>query len=191
MKKYMLAIPLASIVIPFICIAISIYLSPWFNIFNNALSDLGHAVNSGVSPIFNFGLSSGGALIIVTATTIMLRYSRALAVSLTLTGYTLILVAVFDEIYNRYGRLHFWVSVAFFVSLAISLIIYSITTPRKIKKIISSTLLVIAVISWILHLFYKIPRGAAIPELISIFTVIPFYIDTTLKTLKSLSTSSK
>ncbi|MEM1646390.1 MAG: DUF998 domain-containing protein [Nitrososphaerota archaeon] len=184
MRKHLLAVPLASIIIPFICIAVSIAMSPWFNIVNNALSDLGHAINSSISPIFNFGLSLGGALIIITSTTIILKYSKALAISLTVTGYTLILVAVFDEIYNRYGRLHFWVSVTFFISLAVSLIVYSMVTPNKIKKILSLILLIIAVVSWILHLFYKIPRGAAIPELISIFIVLPFYIDTTLKSLK-------
>ncbi|MEM1526465.1 MAG: DUF998 domain-containing protein [Ignisphaera sp.] len=184
MKKYLLAVPLASIVIPLICIAISATLSPWFNIVNNALSDLGHAINSNVSPIFNFGLSLGGSLIIIVATTIILRYSKALTISLTLNGYTLILVAVFDEVYNKYGRLHFWVSVAFFISLAISLIVYSIITPNKIKKIVPLILLTITITSWILHLFYKIPRGAAIPELISIFAVAPFYIDATLKSIK-------
>lgn len=189
MKKHLLAIPLASIVAPFVCIAISIALSPWFNIVDNALSDLGHAINSNVSPVFNFGLSLGGALVIVTATMIITRCSKALATSLTLTGYTLILVAVFDEVYDRYGGLHFWASAAFFISLAISLIVYSITTPNKTMRTTSTILLIAALTSWILHLLYKIPRGAAIPELISIFVIIPFYIDTVLKSLGNLCSS--
>lgn len=185
MGRYEVLIPLASVVIPLICIIISIILSPWFNIFNNALSDLGHAVNSAVSPIFNFGLSSGGVLIITTATTIIPRFSKALATSLTLNGYTLILVAVFDEIYNIYGKLHFWVSIAFFISLAISLIIYSIVVQGMVKKALSLTMLMICTTSWILHIFYRIPPGAAIPELISVFIVIPFYIDAVLKSLRT------
>ncbi|MCK4483018.1 hypothetical protein KAU55_07295, partial [Candidatus Bathyarchaeota archaeon] len=41
-------------------IGVSIALSPWFSWETNALSDLGHAVNSGVAPIFNFGLLLSG-----------------------------------------------------------------------------------------------------------------------------------
>ncbi|MEL9940570.1 MAG: DUF998 domain-containing protein [Ignisphaera sp.] len=184
MKSCLLAIPLASIAIPLICIAISIALSPWFNITSNALSDLGHAINSKVSPIFNFGLSLGGTLIIVTAVTIIIRAGKPMAISTSVTGYTLILVAVFDEVYNRYGKLHFWVSVAFFLSLATSLVIYSLITSNKIKRIMPLALLAVGVALWILHLFYKIPPGAAIPELISIFIIIPFYIDIVIKALK-------
>lgn len=89
MRNNILLIPLASIAIPLICIAISIALSPWFSITGNALSDLGHAINSKASPIFNFGLSLGGTLIIVTAITIIIRTSKALAISMSVTGYTL------------------------------------------------------------------------------------------------------
>ncbi|MEM2707195.1 MAG: hypothetical protein QW288_06765, partial [Ignisphaera sp.] len=68
MKKLMsLMLILSSIFVPLICIAISIWLSPWFNILDNALSDLGHATRSSVAPIFNFGLSLGGFLIALSS----------------------------------------------------------------------------------------------------------------------------
>ena len=38
---------------------------PWFNWGSNALSDLGHSVNSDVSYIFNLGLLLGGFFLIV------------------------------------------------------------------------------------------------------------------------------
>jgi hypothetical membrane protein len=184
LSKYLVSLPIASIAIPLICIAISISLSPWFNIINNALSDLGHATESSVAPIFNFGLSLGGSLIIITATIIIARMSKAMAVSMTLTGYGLILVAIFDEVYNRFDRLHFWVSTIFFIFMSLSMIIYIIITRNNIKRVSAVILLIIGFISWILHLYYNIPPGAAIPELISIFILIPYYIDIVLRSLK-------
>jgi len=183
LRKLMLVIPIASVVTPLLCIAIAVALSPWFNIVSNALSDLGHATRSSAAPIFNFGLSLGGVLIIVTAIVLIARVSRALAIAMWLAGCTLILVAVFDE---AYGRLHFWVSAAFFFTLAVALVIYSITTKIFVKRVLALALLAVAIASWALHLCYKTPPGAAIPELISILITIPFYIETALKSLGKL-----
>ncbi|MEM0005296.1 MAG: DUF998 domain-containing protein [Ignisphaera sp.] len=173
-----ITIPLLSIAIPLLCISISIYLSPWFNLFDNALSDLGHATRSSVAPIFNFGLSLGGFLIALTAITIFSKIHRSLAYLGTLCSYTLILIAVFDEIYRS---LHYWVSVAFFLSLGALLIDYVVIMKNIARKISATIALAIAIISWILHLVYGLPRGAAIPELISIFCAAPFYIDIALQ----------
>lgn len=82
----------------------------------------------------------------------------------------MILVAVFDEVYQN---LHFTVSVAFFLSLAFMLLIYT----YLYRNPLSLLALTLGLLSWMLHLYYRIPRGAAIPELISIAVVIPFYID--------------
>jgi hypothetical protein len=63
MKKYigkMFILSLFSITIPLLFIVISAYLSGWFDLYNNALSDLGHSTESNVAAIFNFGLSLGG-----------------------------------------------------------------------------------------------------------------------------------
>jgi hypothetical membrane protein len=179
--RAVLAIPIVSIAVPLLCILIAIVLSPWFNIVNNALSDLGHATRSFAAPVFNFGLSLGGALIIVTAVVLIARVSKALATVMWLAGYALILVAVFDEVY---GRLHFWVSIAFFISLALALIIYSIIMKSVARKILALVLLIVAAVSWILHLYYGIPPGAAVPELISIFIAIPFYMDAALQSTR-------
>lgn len=176
-----ITIPLLSIAIPFLCISISIYLSPWFNLFDNALSDLGHATRSSVAPIFNFGLSLGGFLIALTAMMVF-KVHKSLAYLGILCGYTLILIAVFDEIYRS---LHYWVSVAFFLSLGALLIDYIVIVKSIAKKISATIALAIATASWVLHLAYRVPRGAAIPELLSIFCVIPFYIDIVLQYISS------
>lgn len=183
MKKSMcFTLILSSIFVPLICIAISIWLSPWFNILDNALSDLGHATRSSVAPIFNFGLSLGGFLIALSSLLVISKLYRSIAYLTTLCGYALILVAVFDEIY---GVVHYWVSVAFFLTLGFLLINYTVLMKSIIKKISASIALIIAVTSWILHIVYRVPRGAAIPELISIFCVIPFYIDVSIQYIKS------
>jgi hypothetical membrane protein len=96
----------------------------------------------------------------------------------------LILVAVFDEVYNRFGRLHFWVSTIFFIFMSLSMIIYIIITRNNIKRVSAVILLITGFISWVLHLYYNIPPDAAIPELVSIFILIPYYIDIVLRSLK-------
>ena len=81
----------------------------------------------------------------------------------------MILVAVFDEVYKG---LHFTVSVVFFLSLALFLIAYAV----YFKSYLPLPALGIFISAWILHLAYKVPKGAAIPELVSVFATIPFYI---------------
>jgi len=83
MKKSLLALPISSLAVPLIMIAVSIALSPWFNIVKNALSDLGHATRSSVAPLFNLGLSLGGALTILTAAILITRVSKALLISMS------------------------------------------------------------------------------------------------------------
>ncbi|MBC7095155.1 DUF998 domain-containing protein [Thermococcus sp.] len=169
-KTPCLSLAYLSVAVPLISIAIATLLSDWFSITNNALSDLGHATKSPVAPIFNFGLSLGGALIIYTSTLCIYKISKAFSVVGFLVGFTLILVAVFDEVYRG---LHFAVSVAFFLSLAVFLIAYGI----YFKSYLPLPALAVAVVAWVIHFAYDVPKGVAIPELISVFATIPFYLD--------------
>lgn len=171
-------IAIASLLMPLIFIGTSIVLSNWFNIYRNALSDLGHATRSSVAPIFNFGLSVGGVLIVIIGTKYLFNVSKALGIGSILSGYSLILVSVFDEVY---GRLHFWVSVLFFITLAILLTIYIAISRELLRRLAALVALIAAIFSWIIHLVYRQPVGAAIPELISIAAITPFYIDITFK----------
>lgn len=169
-RHTVLWLSILSISIPLTSITISIALSSWFSIMDNALSDLGHATRSPVAPIFNFGLSLGGLLVSIVSASYLGKAHRILSVGGVLVGYTLILVAVFDEVYRN---LHFTVSVAFFLSIALMLSIYAYIY-KNLPAILALSL---GLTAWILHLAYRIPRGAAIPELISVIVVIPFYLD--------------
>ena len=87
----------------YLCIAISIGMSPWFGWDRNALSDLGHSTRSSVAAIYNFGLSATGLLTILFAATAARRHAKWTSLSLVFTGFSLQLVGMFDEVY---GRLH-------------------------------------------------------------------------------------
>ncbi|ADM27168.1 Protein of unknown function DUF998 [Ignisphaera aggregans DSM 17230] len=169
-NRLCILVALSSFVIPLLFISIAIAMSDWFNIYDNALSDLGHATRSKVAPIFNIGLSLGAFLLTIFAINYVKDISRILMILLLLCAFLLNLVAVFDEVY---GKLHYWVSVAFFISLALLLAGYG----YFMKQIVLATIAIaIGVIAWYIHMVYRIPRGAAIPELISIFISIPFLI---------------
>ncbi len=160
-----------SVAIPLSLTCIAASLSPWFNLLNNALSDLGHAVRSDVAPIFNLGLVVGGLLVF----TVGLRsswISKIYNAVVMYSGFSLILVGVFDEVY---GLLHFIVSVMFFIGLAAFLVVITICEDLPIK-ITSLTLLAISTASWYIHYTYNMPRGAAVPELISVASFTPTYL---------------
>lgn len=169
---------LSSLLVPLLLICISIALSSWFNIYRNALSDLGHATRSSTAPIFNLGLSLGGVLVIVMGVRYFNAISRVLGVAAATSGYSLVLIAVFDEVY---GRLHFWVSVLFFITLAALLCIYIAISEGVLRRLSAATALILAISAWVIHLSYRQPPGAAIPELISIAAIAPFYIDIAFK----------
>ncbi|MCD6488839.1 MAG: DUF998 domain-containing protein [Desulfurococcales archaeon] len=169
-----------AVIVPLLFIAISIAISPWFDLVNNALSDLGHAVNSDAAPFFNFGLSTGGLLMVLTAVLIT-GVSWIYRSLIGIAGYFLMLIGVFDEVY---GRLHFYVSVLFFVTLLLLLIVYGYV-ERKPLPIAPA---VIGITSWYLHFTQDMPPGAAIPELISITIALPVYLE--ILCIKSKGTSS-
>ena len=156
---------------PIICILTSIALSPWFSIYNNALSDLGHVIRSNVAPIFNYGLSTGGFLIGLSS--VLARgLGRFMKASILATGYSLMLVGVFDESYNRFHDLHFKVSVLFFTMLIVMLLAYAI----EFKTIKSIPVAAALVIMWLLYFKHHLTPGAAVPESLSIALAVPFYL---------------
>ena len=170
---------IASVCLPLLMVFVSIALSPWFNIWYNALSDLGHAVNNDVAPIFNLGLVIGGYLVSVLSIKYMILYDKGRSVILAYAGFMLILIGVYDEIY---GRLHFIVSVLFFLGIIAYLFYISV----KEKTIIPGTIAILQIIMWYLHLFRDLPPGAAIPELIAVFSFAPFYYSDYVKLNKEL-----
>jgi len=170
MKK---EIVLLSIIIPLISILVAAVLSDWFNIVNNALSDLGHAKRSSVAPLFNAGLVLGGLLaytIAITSRDVRIHYN----ITLIYLTVMLIFIGVFDEVY---GGLHFAVSVAFFLGLLIFILMCILDKKLSLTvRVIGVLLITISLVVWALHFIAKTPSGAAIPELISILSWLPFYL---------------
>lgn len=168
------ALAASSAAIPLALIAVAALSSGWFNLLDNALSDLGHATRSGVAPLFNLGLSAGGFLMGLAGASCGCRRSRIMGATIAAAGYSLVLIAVFDEVY---GRLHFYVSSLFFLLVAVLLAEYAAFSRGALRRASALAALSIGVVAWVLHLAYGIPRGAAVPELISIAAALPFYLD--------------
>lgn len=161
--------------IPFILVSISV--SSWWNVVNNALSDLGHPSNSVGAIIFNLGLVLGGYLMAIQSVLIS-KYVKLLESSLiSMIGLSLILVGTINE---SFGYAHFVVSVILFTVLATyitySMIAYRI--PWLAAGLIISTLL------WYTHLTLNIPKGAALPELVSIIITYVTYITCTFQKVR-------
>jgi len=163
---------LASIIIPISCILIAWLLSGFFNPFENALSDLGHAVKSRVAPVFNGGLVFGG-LLAYSVVLVSKHVPGIYNVILAYAGISLMLIGVYDEVYRG---LHFAVSVMFFLGTMVFLATVSIREKSKVVRLLSATALIVEVITWVIYFMYRVPRGAAIPELVSVACFTPFYL---------------
>jgi len=170
--------------VAYVCIGISISLSPWFSWYSNALSDLGHAVHSSAAPIFNFGLLLAGFLIAVFTATSFWKHAKYTSPFLLLTAFALQLVAVFDEIY---GHLHGTVSVDFFVLLVLSCLVYA----AEKRSILVAASFVIGLGVWILYGAGFIQTGIAVPEIISVAAATSWVIFSSLKIYYKLNLATK
>jgi hypothetical membrane protein len=141
-------------------IAVSIVLSPWFSWGSNALSDLGHSVDSEVAPLFNFGLLLCGFLIILYSVTSFSKHAKYTSYVLVVAGLALQLVSTFDEVY---GSLHFLVSVLFFAALGFASLSYAVEK----RSVLAFAALVVGSVSWILYGLEIYSAGIAVPETIS------------------------
>ena len=112
-----------------------------------------------------------------------MRFSKVFSLLLIFTGTSLNLIAVFDEVY---GIIHFIVSVIFFISLLILISVYAYIFREYIPALLAIS---VGVVSWALYFIYRIPRGAAIPELISISITIPFYMRYVMRVCRDFNTS--
>jgi len=115
----------ASIAYPFI--AVSIALSPWFNLYDNALSDLGNMARNGTIALFyNSGLILTGSFATLFAIIVSVGHAswkyHSWTISLVATGISLSLIGLFPE---DAGRIHGLVSMLFFGLIAITMLIYS------------------------------------------------------------------
>jgi hypothetical membrane protein len=158
----------------YVSIGVSIALSPWFSWERDALSDLGHAVKSGVAPIFNFGLLITGFFLTIYAVKAMNKYARWTGYTLVISAFLLQLIAVFDEVY---GLLHWLVSVLFFVSLGVTSLVYAVES----KSYSASAAFTVGLISWVFYWTETYSSGIAVPETISSVAALLWIIPSALK----------
>jgi len=146
---------------------------PQFSWVNNALSDLG--VQSGATAwLFNSGLVVSGVLFAVFAAGLFrLVGKRAVgrvgAAILFLACVALILIGVFNE---NFRPTHYYVSVAFFVLMPISLLVLTVGFWLEGQRRLSALTLVVAVVAaavWILQFLFNYVANVAVPEFVSGF----------------------
>jgi len=161
----------------YISIAVSLVLSPWFSWETNALSDLGHAVNSDVAAIFNLGLLLAGFLLMIYASTVFKKHAKYSSYCLLVSTFLVQLLAVFNE---TYGSLHYVVAVPHFVMLSITSIAYTIEK----RSAFALVTFLIVMFSWLLYALNIFSIGIAVPETVSklvllwiMYSAIKIYID--------------
>ncbi|MEM3045576.1 MAG: DUF998 domain-containing protein [Candidatus Bathyarchaeia archaeon] len=157
----------AAVLVPAL-ILLAVQLSPWFSWTENALSDLG--VRGVAATIFNSALMIGGWLVVIFAfglgeTLRGSKLGRVGAFFLLLDGLSLFAVGLFPE---SAGLLHFYVSVAFFTLLPVSLLLIGAAPIAKRAEgrlgLYAVGVALFAVIVWLLPW-----RGKAIPEALASF----------------------
>lgn len=152
--------------VAYLFIAISILASPWFNFYNNALSDLGNAVSHGsTSWIFNLGLILSG--LFEASFAVLLSFKNASwkylvwSIPLVVTGADLALIGVFSE---NVGGMHLVVSVVFFLSAILTMLLYSFVSWPLGSPIVGLVALAFGVSSIVVW-FVRWPwHGVAIQE---------------------------
>ena len=163
-KRLMIILPyLASLII---LLVISSATS-WFNIVENAFSDLGRVRNGLTSVVFNGLVSTTGCLLLLYSALLFRGLKLEYRLTLGLAGYFLTLIGVYPE---DYGRLHFYVSLVFFL-LGISYMLLHVA-EHTIMGYAVAALGLLDFIIWSLHFALSLPRGAAIPELISLLSLL-------------------
>jgi len=160
--------------VAYVSIGISIVSSSWFSWEKNALSDLGHSVKSEVAPIFNLGLFLAGSLMLIYTVLVFRNHAKYSSFFLAISVFSLQLIAVFDEVY---GSIHFLVSVAFFLSIGVTSIVYA----AEQKSLSPFVAFMIGFTSWIFYFFGFYKLGIAVPETISSLAVASILVTSAIR----------
>lgn len=164
--KYYRVIGFLGAVAAYPFIAVSIFLTPWFNFYDNALSDLGNiAWNAPVAYLYNAGLFLSGLLVALFAllTSLKNRSRRHLSWSILLiaTGIDLALIGVFPE---DAGRIHGVVSTIFFTLMIVVMLAYglcSLSFKNYAAGVLALALSTASAVVWMVEWSW---RGVAIQE---------------------------
>ncbi len=162
-----------------VCIAIAIFISPWFSWFDNALSDLGN-YNNGMAAavVFNAGLIVTAVLMLYFAVTLLRALkdwpTRIALIILVVSLGFLASIGVFSE---NFGSLHFYVSVGFFLTFPFAMWTIAISWLRYRKLwwfcLISFLLPFVSFYMWTSYFGGALPwTGVAIPEIVTSVTAI-------------------
>jgi len=182
-------------IVAFTFILLAILNFPQFSWTGNALSDLG-AVEGVTAVLFNSGLIIGGILAIIFASGLFIflrnrMLGRIGAFIFTLAALVLVAIGIFTE---NFGRIHYYVSVAFFTFAPISMLIICATffVMRKVKMGLFTFLTaIIAALVWVLQFAMRYVPNVAIPETISALLASTWSIVLGFQMLKQGSRSNK
>jgi len=169
-SKFPLYCGVLSPIAAFVLVSLAILISPWWSWTENALSDLG--VDGTNALLFNSGLILSAILFFIFVLGGLKRFFQNQVIGrigvffLVLVAVFLFLIGVFPE--PTPYRLHIIVSVGFFATLVLSLLILAaallrIPSERKIG-VFTLTLAIIALLPWVIPNPWK---GVAIPELVA------------------------
>jgi hypothetical membrane protein len=164
-------IGLATPVITLACVFLAVGSSSRFSWTENALSDLG-VQGPVTAAIFNTGLVLGGVLFALFIVGLFIYMGKNLvgkgaSALLFVASVSLICIGVFNE---SFGYVHYLVSVAFFVSLPLSLAVFVAafwSGGKRRLSVFTLALAVVAALVWGLELTIQFVPGVAIPEIIS------------------------
>jgi hypothetical membrane protein len=172
LQKFGAASGIVAPIFAFMCIIIAIATYPQFSWINNALSDLG--VVSGVTGIiFNFGLGACGLLSFNFAVFGMYPYFKGNLLGkigsgvLATATIALICIGIFNE---SFSPTHYFVSVAFFVFLPISLLVLTGAFAAKHQTKMAVFMILVAIAAatpWVLYFIIHYASNVALPEIIS------------------------
>ncbi|MEQ9716170.1 MAG: DUF998 domain-containing protein [Candidatus Asgardarchaeum sp.] len=157
-------------VVAYTFIFISIANAPWFSWQLNALSDLG--AHAGSDLTFNFGLMIAGVLELIFSIGLYIYFKDTLSkigsIFLILDSIALFGIGLFPE---TAGRIHFYVSVMFFVMFPLGYLVFSIAFLLRRNNFL---LVVIALLGTVASIIiWSFPwsslgiTGVAIPEFLS------------------------
>jgi hypothetical membrane protein len=170
--------------IALVCIMVAILLSPGFDWFVNALSDLGHYTRIDLGPykllgaiVFNSGLIITGLLMLYYATWFIRKTTDMITkvgvIPLIISLLFLISIGIFSE---NFGELHYWVSVGFFLTFPFSMWLIGIGWLRfhslRWFCILSLIIPFISVFMWMDYLNGTSIWQQAVPEIVTAFSAI-------------------